>query len=344
MSASPIHEERRKFYERISADNLTPLWEVLHALVPKEPSPKCVPAFWRYDDIAPYLAEAGRLITAKEAERRVLILENPARRGQSCITNSLYAGLQLILPGEVAPAHRHTQSALRFIMRGSGAYTAVKGERAYMEPGDLILTPSWTWHDHGSPVTEPVVWLDGLDIPTVSFYDAGFAEALNHDAQNVERPDGDARARYGMNMLPVDYQPEGLSSPVFSYPFAEVRRALDTMRRAEEWDPCHGLKMKYINPVTGGHVMPTIAAFMQLLPKGFQTQPYRSTDGAVFTCVEGEGSSTVGDQTYHWRKNDIFVAPSWCPVSHKASEDSYLFSYSDRSAQEKLGLWRERRG
>lgn len=344
MTPAPPSDDRRQFYDKISAANLTPLWEVLHALVPRQPSPQCVPAFWRYNDIAPYLMEAGRLITAREAERRVLILENPARRGQSCITNSLYAGLQLILPGEVAPAHRHTQSALRFIMQGSGAYTAVKGERAYMAPGDLILTPSWTWHDHGGAVAEPVVWLDGLDIPTVSFYSAGFAEALNHDAQNVERPDGDARARYGANMLPMDYQPEGLSSPVFSYPFAQVRQALETMRRAEEWDVCHGLKMKYINPATGGHVMPTIAAFMQLLPKGFETQPYRSTDGAIFTCVEGEGSSQVGDQTFHWRKNDIFVVPSWCKVTHKAASDSYLFSYSDRSAQEKLGLWREARG
>lgn len=343
MSA-PANAERRNFYDKISAHHLTPLWEVLHALVPKQPSPSCVPAFWRYDDIAPYLEEAGRLITAKEAERRVLILENPAKRGQSCITNSLYAGLQLILPGEVAPAHRHTQSALRFIMRGRGAYTAVKGERAYMEPGDLILTPSWTWHDHGGAASEPVVWLDGLDIPTVSFYDAGFAEALNHDAQNVERPDGDAQARYGTNMLPVDYQPDSLSSPVFAYPFAEVRAALETMRRADEWDPCHGIKMKYINPVTGGHVMPTIAAFMQLLPKGFETRPYRSTDGAIFTCVEGEGVSRVGDQEFHWRKNDIFVVPSWCQVTHKATAESYLFSYSDRSAQEKLGLWREQRG
>ncbi len=106
----------------------------------------------------------------------MLILENPALRGQSAITQSLYAGLQLILPGEVAPSHRHTQSALRFIVEGSGAYTAVDGERTTMRPGDFIITPSWTWHDHGHDGTGPVIWLDGLDIPMIRFFDAGFAE------------------------------------------------------------------------------------------------------------------------------------------------------------------------
>src|SRR5436305_4155249 len=124
--------------------------------------------------------ESGKLITAKEAIRRVLILENPGMRGESCITQSLYAGLQLILPGEIAPSHRHTQSALRFIVEGHGAYTAVDGERTTMHPGDFIITRSWTWHDHGHDAGGPVVWLDGLDIPLIRFLDAGFAE--NHDA------------------------------------------------------------------------------------------------------------------------------------------------------------------
>ena len=122
---------------------------MLHALVPPQPATPCVPALWKYDEVRPFLMRAGEAITAEEAVRRVLILENPALRGQSAITQSLYAGLQLILPGEVAPSHRHTQSALRFIVEGSGAYTAVDGERTTMRPGDFIITPSWTWHDHG---------------------------------------------------------------------------------------------------------------------------------------------------------------------------------------------------
>src|SRR6266481_8843902 len=136
-----ITSERAAFYRRIDKDSLTPLWEVLGALVPPQPTTPCVPALWRYQTVRPYLMEAGRLISAREAERRVLILENPGLRGASSITRTLYAGLQLILPGEIAPSHRHAQSALRFVLEGTGAHTAVDGERTTMRPGDFILTP-----------------------------------------------------------------------------------------------------------------------------------------------------------------------------------------------------------
>ena len=166
---------RQDLYRRMDKHDLAPLWEVLHDLIPNAPVTPCKPALWKYHDARPYLMEAGTLITAREAIRRVLVLENPGMRGESCITQSLYAGLQLILPGEIAPSHRHSQSALRFIVEGSGAYTAVDGERTTMHPGDFIITPSWTWHDHGNPGSDPVVWLDGLDIPMVAFFDAGLA-------------------------------------------------------------------------------------------------------------------------------------------------------------------------
>ena len=168
--------ERAAFYRRAAEHSLAPLWEVLHGLVTPTPRTPCVPALWRYDEIRPFLMEAGRLITAREAERRVLILRNPGMQGQAAVTRSLFAGLQLILPGEVAPAHRHTQSALRFVIEGKGAYTSVDGERTTMHPGDFIITPSWTWHDHGNDGDGPMVWLDGLDIPIVTLLDASFAE------------------------------------------------------------------------------------------------------------------------------------------------------------------------
>ena len=151
--------------------------------MPVKPRPKAVPTIWRYNEIHPLLLEAGKLITAKQAERRVLILENPGVRGTSQITESLYAGLQLILPGEVAPTHRHTASALRFVIEGNGAYTAVEGERTTMHPGDFILTPSWTFHDHGNPSDTPTVWMDGLDIPLVNTFNTGFAEHYPEKAQ-----------------------------------------------------------------------------------------------------------------------------------------------------------------
>jgi gentisate 1,2-dioxygenase len=303
-----------------------------------------VPAIWRYREIRPFLMESGGLLTAKEAVRRVLILQNPGLHGQAAITHTLFAGLQLILPGEVAPSHRHTQSALRFIVEGDGAYTAVDGEKTVMRPGDFIITPSWTWHDHGNDSPEPMVWLDGLDIPLVRMLDAGFAENDTAERQQLTRPEGDALARYGTGLLPLGHVARRKNSPVFNYPYARTREALEAMRRAEEWDPCHGLKMTYSNPETGGYAMPTIGAFIQLLPKDFATEPYRSTDGTVYSVVEGAGRSTVGDQVFEWEKRDTFVAPSWAWQKHEASSDAVLFSFSDRPVQDALGLWREQRG
>ena len=160
--AATLSNARRDFYERIGGLSMAPLWEQLHQLVPPAPAPRYQAAHWDYEKVRPFLMESGALITAKEAVRRVLILENPAMPGSACITPSLYAGLQLILPGEVAPSHRHTQSALRFIVEGEGAYTAVGGERIPMRPGDFIVTPGWSWHDHGNEGSGPVVWLDGV--------------------------------------------------------------------------------------------------------------------------------------------------------------------------------------
>ena len=345
MSVQPTHTpEREAFYGRIDKSNLTALWTVLSALVTTEPKSPCVPYVWRFREIREAMVEAGGLITAKEAERRVLILENPGMRGQSKITTSLYAGVQMVLPGEVAPAHKHSQSALRFILEGSGAHTTVNGEKTLMEVGDFVITPSDAWHDHGNETSEPMFWLDGLDIPLIQFLDGSFLEHHTEDSQAVTKPQGDALARYGANMLPVDQRRRSVTSPIFNYPYSRSREALERMRNANEWDACHGLKMRYINPETGDHAMPTIGAFLQLLPKGFKSSRYRSTDATIFTAVEGSGRSRIGDTTVEWGPKDLFVVPSWNPVVHEASSGAVLFSYSDRPVQEKIGIWREDRG
>ncbi|HET9959434.1 MAG TPA: gentisate 1,2-dioxygenase [Polyangiaceae bacterium] len=340
-SSAQASDARAEFYRRIDRDHLTPLWESLAQLVPPQPSSPCVPALWRYEAVRPHLMEAGRLISAQEAERRVLVMENPGLRGASSITRTLYAGLQLILPGERAPSHRHTQSALRFVVEGTGAYTAVNGEPAFMQPGDFIITPSWAYHDHANPGDNPVVWLDGLDIPMISFFDAGFAERSAEPKQALTRPDGDALSRYGAGLLPYEYQSPSLSTPLLSYPYARSRAALRALHRQAELSSFHGVKMQYSNPVTGGYPMPTIAAYLQLLPEGFRGRGYRSTDGTVYCVVEGHGRSRIGDQLFDWAPKDVFVVPSWCPVQHEADADSVLFSYSDRPVQKALGIWRE---
>jgi gentisate 1,2-dioxygenase len=289
---------------------------------------------------------AGDAITAAEAVRRVLILENPALRGQSAVTQSLYAGLQLILPGEVAPDHRHTQSALRFIIEGSGAFTTVEGERATMHPGDFILTPNWSWHGHGSEADQPVIWLDGLDIPMLRFLDAGFAETSNSTAP--ARPEGVSFARHGNNMAPVRDTRTGASSPVFSYPYARSREALAQLERNTPCDSWDGYKLRYINPATGGSPMPTLGAFLQLLPAGFTGRAFRQTDGAVYSVVEGEGEVLIespgGVSTrYTFGPRDHFVVPSWHSASFRSAPGAVLFSFSDRPVHQALSIHREER-
>jgi gentisate 1,2-dioxygenase len=337
-------KSRREFYRRMDGANLSPLWEVLHALVPPQPQSPCKPGYWNYKAIRPYIMEAGQAITAREAVRRVLILENPGMRGQSCITRSLYCGLQLILPGEIAPSHRHTQSALRFIVEGAGAYTAVNGERTVMHPGDFIITPAWTWHDHGNQGSEPVVWMDGLDIPMLAFFDAQFAENFPEEVQPVSRVEGTSLARYGSNLAPLDpVAPFGKTSPIFSYPYARSREMLAALAKNGDPDSCHGWKMQFINPLSGAPAMPTIGAFIQLLPKGFHSAAYRSTDSTVYSVAEGTGLVHVGSEKFSFEPNDTFVVPSWIPLQVQAKAECVLFSYSDRSAQQALGLWREQR-
>jgi len=333
--------ERADFYARIAGRHLRPLWEVLDDLVPPRPRPLARAALWRYDDVRPAIMESGDLITAMEAVRRVLVLENPGLPSSSLITSALYAGLQLILPGEVAPSHRHAQSALRFIVEGAGAYTAVDGERTTMAPGDFIITPSWTWHDHGNHGEEPVVWLDGLDIPIVALHDAQFAERYPEAVQPVTRPEGDADARWGSNLALVDQRHVSRTSPVFNYPYAKSRAALAKLAAAGVRDPAHGVRMRYVNPVTGGWAMPTLGTFLQMLPRGFRSLPHRSTDGTVYCCVEGHGTIRMGDEVFEWGPRDIFVAPSWQARTLTATTDAVLFGYSDRPVQEALGLLRE---
>lgn len=335
---------RVDFYERASALDLAPLWKVLAGLVAPQPRPKAEPAHWRYEDVRPYLIEACSLISTEEAERRVLIYENPALRTMSRVCDSLFAGLQIILPGETAPAHRHVASALRFIIEGTNAYTAVDGERTMMEPGDFVITPTWTWHDHGNVGDAAMIWLDGLDMHIVNLFSASFREEMAQLRHALDKPD-DASARlYGGAMAPANAQRRGVTSPIINYRYREARKLLDELAAHYPIDPNLGHAIKYLNPLTGDWAMPTIATQMRMLPAGFETEPYRSTDSTVFVVVQGRGTSRIGERTFDWQEHDVFVAPSWSEQFHRADTEAVIFTYSDRAAQEKLFLWRDHRG
>jgi gentisate 1,2-dioxygenase len=318
--------------------NAKPLWERTTRMGPGTPA---LPTIWRYRDMRPQLLRAVDLITAKQAERRVFMLENPGLPGTGYITSSLYCGLQVIKPGEIAPAHRHSPNALRFIIEGEGAYSTVEGERVMMRPGDFVLTPGWTWHDHGHLGSEPVIWLDALDNPFGQFFGAIFREEYPHDTHPVTHADGDAAARYGSGLLPIEQRSRGLASPLLVYPYDRTRETLDMLARNGPLHPAHGVKMRYANPTDGGYVYPTIAVFIQWLPKTFSGQTYRSTEGSVFNVVEGCGHAHIGDVHFTFEPHDVFVVPPWTPYRLATASECVLFSYSDRAAQEALGFWRD---
>ena len=341
---SPKHNlqgARRAYYDKISKFHMTPLWEVLKGLVTPEPKSQCVPVLWKFSDVERCMLEAGDVITADEAERRVLVLENPGEPGESRVTNSLFAGIQLLLPGEIAQVHQHSASAIRFVLKGEGAYTAVEGEKTMMEHGDFIITANWAPHDHGNPGKQAVIWLDVLDLPTVNHFETSFAGHFDAKMQNTAHEDGDSFERYASGVLP-DGAPVHLNrSPVINYPYAKMRPILERLKKSGDIDKRHGARVRYANPINGGPVLPTMGANLALLPKGFKGEPYRSTDGAVFACAEGEGATTIDGQEFKWGVNDIFVVPPWQRYAHHAAKESVLFSISDRPAQEALGLWRE---
>src|SRR5947208_9965556 len=317
-----IEAIREEYYQRIAKHDMTPLWKVMNSVVTKEPVTRATPVIWHFDDIKRLVMESGGLITAEEAERRVLILENPTLKGHSKATNTLFAGVQMILPGEVAPAHRHVSSAIRFVLDGEGAYTAVEGEKAFMSPGDFVITANWAPHDHGNPSDKPMLWLDVLDFPAVNFFEASFADYFDdkEKMQNTTRTDGDSLAFSASGVLPDGPPVELKRSPVINYTYARTRPILDRLKKAGDIDKSHGARVRYANPVNGGPVLPTMGANLALLPKGFKGEPYRATDGTIFVCTEGGGATKLDDTVLEWGPNDVFVVPPWKRHAHHAAK------------------------
>ncbi len=330
----------------LRAANLVPLWEVAANLVRTEPMPSCAPFLWEYSkSVRPALIEAGETISPEEAERRVLLLANPSLPNPAA-TSTLGAGFQMIKGGEIAESHRHTQAALRVVIEGNGAFTSVNGERFTMERGDLILTPSWTWHDHEKESGGPMIWFDGIDVPLMSKLSVSFYEEFQGGQVARSRPDNFSQSSYGHGLVPLDARfvnqaPLNHSAPQLRYPYIQARHALLLMQKGGAADASQGFKLRYANSATGGHVLPTIAAFLQLLPQGFTSRPKRQTDSEIFVVLEGSGCTHVGDQVFRWRENDVFVAPNWMWRHHVADTDAVLFSYSERALHETLGIWCE---
>jgi gentisate 1,2-dioxygenase len=338
MSKTPLS----LFSERLQPLNLSPLWE---RKIKTVPGSHCVPHVWPYELMRPLLDESTLLIEKKEADRRVLMLENPSLRGSSFIANSLFAGLQIILPGEIAPSHRHSPNALRFVMDGEGAYTSVNGEKVNIFPGDFIVTPNWSWHDHGNLGKSAVVWMDGLDTPFTALFGAHFRENYPDDQFPISKQNGSSFAQFGSNMVPLNKLPEADVNPcsLLHYSFDKTRDALLFLAKDDgtEIDPVHGYKLRYSNPLDGSHPFKTMAAFMQLLPEGFVSKSYRTTENTVFNMAYGSCLVKLKEKTIELKAHDVLVIPSWETFSFEAQKESMIFSFSDRAAQQALGFLRE---
>src|SRR5262249_49027539 len=269
--------------------------------------PKAVPHLWCYAELRPYLLHFLGACSLEEAERRVLMLVNPGLTEPPATTTSLYAGLQIIGPGETAQAHRHTSNAFRYIIEGAGAFTTVNGERVHMHPGDLLLTPGWHWHDHEHPGSEPMVWLDALDYPMTNAFDANFFELYHERTQKSTVPDDLSSRQFIHGQLaPAWGTAATASSPVGRYPWTETVPAFDAIPADVAGSAAEGILLEYKNPLTGGPVLPTMSCRISRLRPGFHGVPVRRTSSALYHVVRGQGRAVIGGQEFSLSGKDVF--------------------------------------
>jgi gentisate 1,2-dioxygenase len=338
-------EELESFYQDLKPNSLGALWTVQERALVDEPKSQAQAHLWPWRELRPRAMKAAALVGTQDAERRVLMLLNPGLDGRIATTNSLFSGIQIVMPGEAARAHRHTPAALRFIIESAGGYTTVEGDKVPMRPGDLVLTPNWTWHDHGNDTDEPIIWLDGLDLPLVHMLEAVFYESYPEDVQPITQPVDSNFARYGSGALTPAWQTsESAHSPLMHYPWEKSKEALFRLAPETDGSPFDGVILEYTNPTTGGPVMPTMACHVQLLRPGERTKAHRHTSSAIYHVVEGEGASVVDGQRMDWEAKDVFCVPGWAYHEHinrSSTEPALLFSFSDIPVLRSLNLLRE---
>jgi gentisate 1,2-dioxygenase len=298
------------------------------------------PYLWRWEPLLDGLLKASETIGIDEAERRAIRLVSPHLPIKST-SHSLQVTFSIVNPGEVARAHRHNMAAIRFVVRGKGAYTAVAGEKFYMEEGDLILTPNWTWHEHHNESEDPIIWLDGLDGPLIQSLNILFFEESETPEQPVTRETGASLSRMGFVRTGKtdDNDPRGVP---FRYCWRDTYNALHAAGEGSR-DPWDGTLLRYINPATGGYTYPTMSCEAQLLRSKEVTRAHRHTSTAIYHVFKGQGRTKVGDVYLDWKKGDTFVVPLWQWHCHEnlANAEAVLFSINDRPVMEALQLYRE---
>ncbi|WP_026702499.1 cupin domain-containing protein [Salibacterium aidingense] len=330
-------KDLEKLHEQLEQENMGPLWSSIHELNTIEPKSKPVPYLWKSELIKKRLKEAEELLTVGDgADRRAVFLINPGMKdlepvGWGGATQTLYAAVQAVKPGEVAPAHRHTTTALRFIIDGHGGQGRVNGERITFEPGDFLITPTWTWHDHTNIDDQEVIWMDCLDVPFTKFLATCFTEFHEKKQQDLLVEDDYSIKRYNGGMVrPVDDREEKIA-PLGRYTWGMAKDGMDGLAQMEP-DPYDGYAVEYINPTTGGDANDRIGSRMQRLEPGFKGKAHRHVHSTIYHIFEGEGYTVIEGERFDWSKGDFLVVPTWCWHEHvntSDSADAHLFSTND---------------
>lgn len=334
------------YYDDLDRFDAGALWTVANKIEPWEPKSASKPVLWRYRDLREHVLRSVDLVTPEKAGRRVIYLNNPGRSDVSAAVGWIYAGLQVMNPGERASAHRHSASAIRFIMEGKGAYTVVDGHKMTLGHNDFVLTPNGTWHEHAvSEDGTACIWQDGLDIPFVNAMEANFYEvhpdlsqAVAYEVDDMTRIWGNPGLTPGGGDWTKGY------SPMFKYEWEPTYEALRKFAGCTDGSDYDGVMMEYVNPATNGSVMQTMGASMQMLRPGEKTKAHRHTGSFLYHVAKGSGYSIIDGRRFDWNEHDIFCVPSWAWHEHanaSDNDDACLFCLSDMPVMRKMGLYRE---
>ncbi len=340
-------------YEDFAAAHMAPLWTQRAGLMPETPSPSVVPMCWRWSRLLPLAERAGELVpVGRGGERRAIALANPGLSGTPYATPTLWVAIQYLGPREEAPAHRHAQSAFRFVLEGEGVWTNVEGDAVAMRRGDLLLTPGMHFHEHHNTTKAPMTWLDGLDIPLVRTIDAGFFEFGPEELATRDTPAVSRNERLwahpGLRPVGAPVPKTTLSSPLMAYRWEHTDAALDAQLELEAeghpgvLEPGHAL-VRFTNPATGRDCLSTMRCEMHRLAPGCRTATVRVAGSAVWQVFDGEGTVTVGGERYEVGTGDLFCVPSWAALRLTSGSGLDAFRFSDEPAFEALGLARTSR-
>ena len=331
------------YRDDLDAAQVSPLWPQMRNVLPHNtPAPITQPTLWAFDKVRPLLLRAGELTPVEKAERRVLVLSDPGRgKGAMQATASIYCGLQLLLPGEKAPAHKHTPSAARIIVEGEGAFTIVNGEKLPMHRGDLILTPTGCWHDHGHDGTDPVIWLDLLDLPLYYMLEGSYAVESDFQAPK-NRPDLSTAEYSAAGLVPR----RRLGEPADKYPLNRYPwdRSEAALRAAAAYTPeTEAVEFDFVNPETGKAVLPAMGFTAMMLRPGTTVKPPLRSCSQIFHVVKGRGTTIVNGKSLAWKAGDTFSVPVFATLDHTAEgEPAFLMRGHDTPLQEKLDYYEER--